>query len=253
MDKTVQFNGGVSNIESNANKVQEITGKSTTTQYPSAKAVKNALKRYLSLDAESEIIFDGGDASGEVDIDFVIDDVMSSESDNPVKNKAVKEYVDSNISATILPAMTVCLEEETSYGGVQDALIPLNKVIGECNNGKNYLINENGSIKIVEGITHVMVSGQLFAQCTENYDYIWGSIKHYKASGDFTEISYTLGASSPDFAILTFTPILIPVEPGDYFVIIKKTSATVLIRNEGNTYLTVQALKLATEEETTNV
>lgn len=56
MDKTVQFNGDVSNIESNTNKVQEITENSNITQYPSAKAVKDALKKYLPLDAVAEVI-----------------------------------------------------------------------------------------------------------------------------------------------------------------------------------------------------
>lgn len=104
MNKTVQFNGGVSNIESNTNKVQEITEDSTATQYPSAKAVKNALKRYVSLDDNYEFVFDGGDASGEIDIGFVIEDVISSESDNPVKNKVIKKYIEDVAKATLLDA-----------------------------------------------------------------------------------------------------------------------------------------------------
>lgn len=40
-------------------------------------------------------IFDGGDASSEADIKFVIDGEMSDTSENPVKNRVIKKYADA--------------------------------------------------------------------------------------------------------------------------------------------------------------
>lgn len=50
-----------------------------------------------ALEGDTVWIFDGGDASGEVEIDLVVDGAMSDISTNPVQNKVVKKYVDSSI------------------------------------------------------------------------------------------------------------------------------------------------------------
>ena len=45
----------------------------------------------------TEWVFDGGDASNNLNIELVIDKQMSDESDNPVANRVVKQYVDTQI------------------------------------------------------------------------------------------------------------------------------------------------------------
>lgn len=47
-----------------------------------------------ALEGDVVWVFDGGDASGEVEIDLVVDGEMSDESINPVQNKVIKKYVD---------------------------------------------------------------------------------------------------------------------------------------------------------------
>lgn len=43
---------------------------------------------------DTTFIFDGGDLSGEIDVDAALDDEMSEYSNNAVKNKIIKQYVD---------------------------------------------------------------------------------------------------------------------------------------------------------------
>ena len=60
----------------------------------SGTAVASALGNYLPIDREIEIELDGGDAGGNVEIEFVVDSAMSDTSSNPVENRVVKQYVD---------------------------------------------------------------------------------------------------------------------------------------------------------------
>lgn len=59
---------------------------------------ERTLSELLGTDGnDNEFIFNGGNASGVVDADFVIDSAMSPLSCNAVENRAVKEYVDNAI------------------------------------------------------------------------------------------------------------------------------------------------------------
>ena len=93
-----QFNGSADNIENNKNKVISISKDSSHEQYPSAKAtfeaVKNETAKFISLEDNTEWVFNGGDASGSVGVELVIDNEMSDKSDNLVSNKIIKRYVD---------------------------------------------------------------------------------------------------------------------------------------------------------------
>ena len=60
-------------------------------------AVAGAISNLVSLEDNTEWIFDGGDASGSVEIDLVIDAEMSDTSNNPVSNKVIKKYVDNMV------------------------------------------------------------------------------------------------------------------------------------------------------------
>ena len=76
-----------------------------------------------ALEGYSEWVFDGGDASGSVDIDLVIDDEMSGTSNNLVPNKVIKQYVD-NLFASIYPIGSIYMSaNDTSpsvlFGGDQ--------------------------------------------------------------------------------------------------------------------------------------
>lgn len=106
MEKTVQFSGFASEIESKANKETVITANSDNSKYPSSKAVadytKEATANCVKYDADSEWIFDGGGDNDDtlVDTEIVIDSVISDNSENAVMNKAIKEYVD-NMAETV--------------------------------------------------------------------------------------------------------------------------------------------------------
>ena len=71
---------------------------------PTSKVVRETImgetEKYLPLEAETEWIFDGGDASSGIDILYKIDDVMSDTSNNAVKNKIIKKYVDDKAKDT---------------------------------------------------------------------------------------------------------------------------------------------------------
>lgn len=45
------------------------------------------------LEGGTEWVFDGGDSSSEIDIEFVVDEAPSTESNNPVSNSAITKYV----------------------------------------------------------------------------------------------------------------------------------------------------------------
>ncbi len=51
------------------------------------------------LQGGSEWVFDGGSASDAIGIDFVVDSEVINDSDNPVKSKAIKAYVDEKTNA----------------------------------------------------------------------------------------------------------------------------------------------------------
>ena len=71
---------------------------SPTSKNPqSGTAVAGAISNLVSLEDNTEWIFDGGDASGSVEIDLVIDAEMSDTSNNPVSNKVIKKYVDNMV------------------------------------------------------------------------------------------------------------------------------------------------------------
>ncbi len=56
---------------------------------------KTEQARAALLESNAEWIFDGGDASGTIDIELVVDNAMSDSSENPVQNKVVKRYIDA--------------------------------------------------------------------------------------------------------------------------------------------------------------
>ena len=71
---------------------------SPTSKNPqSGTAVAGAISNLVSLEDNTEWIFDGGDASGSVEIDLAIDGEMSDTSNNPVSNKVIKKYVDNMV------------------------------------------------------------------------------------------------------------------------------------------------------------
>ena len=70
----------------------------------SGKAIASALVPYLSVNKDTKWLFDGGDASEEYDIEFVVDNEMSDTSNNAVSKKAIKKYVDDVIATLKLEA-----------------------------------------------------------------------------------------------------------------------------------------------------
>lgn len=80
------------------------TFKSDSLNPQSGKAIAGALVPYLSVDKDTEWLFDGGDASEEYDIKFVIDSEMSDTSTNAVSNKVIKKYIDDFFATLKLEA-----------------------------------------------------------------------------------------------------------------------------------------------------
>ena len=95
---------------------------SPTSKNPqSGTAVAGAISNLVSLEDNTEWIFDGGDASGSVEIDLVIDGEMSDTSNNPVSNKVIKKYVD-NMVDLIYPVGSIYMSANdtspsTLFGG----------------------------------------------------------------------------------------------------------------------------------------
>lgn len=98
----------------------EVAKSSAETAVKSAEAAVEAQGKTeqakIALEGGTFWVFDGGNAKGEVDIDgdgvldvtetdirFVVDSEISDSSDNPIKNKVIKSYVDE-ISKTVLLA-----------------------------------------------------------------------------------------------------------------------------------------------------
>ena len=63
----------------------------------SGTAVAEATSKLISLEDKTQWIFNGGNASSSVNVNLVIDDEMSSTSNNLVSNKIIKEYVDEKV------------------------------------------------------------------------------------------------------------------------------------------------------------
>jgi hypothetical protein len=60
----------------------------------SGKAISGALVPYIKTEDNMEWVFDGGDSSSEVNIEFVVDDAPSNSSGNPISNRAITQYID---------------------------------------------------------------------------------------------------------------------------------------------------------------
>lgn len=96
----------------------------------SGTAVAEAVANRVPLDAKTEWIFDGGNASGSVGLELIIDNEMSGESDNLVPNKVIKQYVDKSVSDVLLsiyPIGSVYIsinhtDPATMFGGVWERI-----------------------------------------------------------------------------------------------------------------------------------
>lgn len=274
----------------------EVAKSSAETAVKSAEAAVEAQKKTeqakIALEGGTFWVFDGGDASSEADIKFVIDGELSDTSENAVKNRVVSKEIkslkesDSKINKeietlntdlakteltknkvnrissesnednypsaravynhTLKPSMTVYLKSESVCS---QEVILLNEVLGQSNCEGGYLVSENGGIKIGAGVSKVMVSGQMFCQMENSIEYLWAEIRRYKENGDYNEVSIAIDATTQDYASVTFSPIVVDVEPNDLFCIFKFSETNDTVRSLGNTYMTVQVLEMSQEDE----
>ena len=137
-----------------------------------------------ALENGSLWIFDGGDASGESDIEFVLDDVMSDSSDNAVKNRTVKKYIDE-IKTSI----------ETIIGNISSSVNKNAKSINEVLSREADYIVERGT----DGMWtyEKWASGKAVCWGKKNYGDIkisneWGGADKLYESAEFSQ-SYPTG------------------------------------------------------------
>lgn len=78
-------------VARNAAAVADAAREAAITAQEKTEAAKAALEQ------GTEWVFNGGDASSNVDVDFVIDTEMSSSSENAVSNNVIKLYVDTEV------------------------------------------------------------------------------------------------------------------------------------------------------------
>lgn len=94
--------------EESISTLSQIAKKSSEKAIEAAEIATDAMERTESaraaLEGDTEWIFDGGDAEGNVDIGFVVDNEMSDSSNNAVANKVVKAYIDELIKFAKLEA-----------------------------------------------------------------------------------------------------------------------------------------------------
>lgn len=95
-DETVE--GNISMMEAS---VKDMTRRCEDASSDAARFAKSAEndralteEARFALEHNSEFVFLGGDASGSVSTELVVDGVMSDTSENPVMNKTIKAYVD---------------------------------------------------------------------------------------------------------------------------------------------------------------
>ena len=77
----------------------------------SGKAISGALVPYVSTEDNMDWVFDGGDSSSEVNIEFVVDDSPSNSSGNPISNRAITQYVNSR-------TIDYIVEQATTENGI---------------------------------------------------------------------------------------------------------------------------------------
>lgn len=75
----------------------------------SGRAIASELNNYIPQDFE--IILDGGNAGGEIQVDYTVDSYMSDTSEHPVQNKVIKQYID-NIEENLIPDAQMSNESE---------------------------------------------------------------------------------------------------------------------------------------------
>lgn len=151
------------------------------------------------------------------------------------------EEIDNNLTYLKLPALTILLESGGNYGAGK---IPLLQKGYSANNTNNYLIHNNGEIKIGAGVKTIVVSGGMFVTTKTATQYLWGRIDLVKANGTVLELQKTLDSTTTQFAALCFSPYIQNVEEGDSIRLVKINSEQETLRSEKNTWLTVQALEM---------
>ena len=81
----------MANMEINEGAIDE---NSNDLSFPTSKAVFEHTSTKLDINDEIDIIFQGGDAETEVNIDLTVDEILSPTSENLVKNKTIaKEFL----------------------------------------------------------------------------------------------------------------------------------------------------------------
>ena len=109
-------------------------------------AIDQKLSEYIPLNSNLEIVFDGGDSASAIDNIIVPDSEMSDESENSVKNRVIKHYVD-DLGDTLREEFTKNNEElETSITDITKEIETVDEKISSLENGIVDYIIEQGSI-----------------------------------------------------------------------------------------------------------
>ena len=127
----------------------------------------------------------------------------------------------------------------SSQGNLGVGLILLDNI--QTNTDK--LTLSNNAILIGDGISKIKVSANVFGEIMSTTDYLWCEIRK-----NGTAFIRGIDNSNTTYAGVSFAPILIDVQEGDYIQLFKAgTTNAVTIRgynqNTYNTYLTVEVVE----------
>jgi hypothetical protein len=113
-----------------------------------AKTATEAMERTelakAALEGGSEWVFDGGDASDSIGVEFVVDSEFINGSENPVKSKVVKEYIDNgnkDLQEKITQNTNDLGEVENKANQIKDYVVETGRVAME-NSTEGYWIYE---------------------------------------------------------------------------------------------------------------
>lgn len=117
-------------------------------------AIGQKLSEYIPLNSNLEIVFDGGDSESAVDNIIVPDSEMSDESENSVKNRIIKAYVDG-LGTTLREEFTQNNEKLEGYiidisneiENIDDAIGNIDEKISSLENGAVDYIIEQGTVQ----------------------------------------------------------------------------------------------------------
>lgn len=139
------------------------------------------------------------------------------------------------INPELLPTRQVATASFDGFKtNLPNGIISMGYVISNSSN----LTLSGGGIRIGKGIKTILVSGNLFFQSSANNGYVWTGI--YVNS---TLISVSISNPTSYFASTSHSPKIANVNEGDIVTLRGLEAKNGTIRDNGNTYITVEVIE----------